>query len=405
MQDTPSHLGGHMDITHLDEGVLDALIERYQIRSMIDIGCGPGGMVKLALEKGLRAVGVDGDPRIRELSGLGPDSLIIHDFANGPLQIEEQFDLVWSVEFLEHVDESYQPNYMNIFRKAKYAFCTAAPPGKIGHHHVNCRDIEYWREVFRAHHLLYNNGATQILRKASSMPREFVRETGMFFALNEDGPIERFTDQIPGQAELLEVALRIIQPGDRVLDLGAGRCDAARRFVQANCRVTAVGMNFDRYLDEAGLEELQSLEVALKEASFDDYNSSEPFDAIWCAHMLEHQRNPGQFIDHCLSLLRPGGWLLLSVPPLKTQVVSGHLSVWFPGLLIYNLIVAGLDCSAIHMKKLGYNIAAFVRNIQTPLPRLTSSLGDIELLANRFPPGLAHQGFDGDFAEINWPPR
>lgn len=238
MQITPPHLGGHMDITHIDEGVLDALIERYHIRSVIDIGCGPGGMVKLALKKGLRAVGVDGDPRVRELSGLGQDSLIIHDFAQGPLPVEEQFDLAWSVEFLEHVDEIYQSNYMSAFKKAKFAFCTAAPPGKGGYHHVNCRDIEYWREIFRVHHLLYDNGTTRLLRNASSMPREFVRETGMLFVLDEDGPM-----------------------------------------------------------------------------------------------------------------------------------------------------------------------AAFVRNTQAPLPGLTSSLGDIELLANRFPPGLAYQGFEGDFAEINWPPR
>ncbi|MBN1569337.1 MAG: methyltransferase domain-containing protein [Acidobacteria bacterium] len=405
MQETPPHLGGHMDVTHIDEQVLDALIERFRIRSMIDIGCGPGGMVKLALKKGLRAVGVDGDPRIRELSGLGEASLIIHDFAKGPLQIDEQFDLAWSVEFLEHVDEIYQSNYMNAFRKAKYAFCTAAPPGKPGYHHVNCRDFEYWREVFRIHHLLYDNKTTQILRNASSMSREFVRETGMLFTLDEDGPMERYTAQIPGQAELLEEAARLIQPGDRVLDLGAGRCEASRRFAQADCRVTAVGMHFHRYLDAAGLEELRSMGVKLKDTCFEDFDSHEAFDAVWCAHMLEHQRNPGQFIDRCLSFLRPGGWLFLSVPPFKTQVVSGHLSVWFPGLLIYNLVVAGLDCSTIHIKKLGYNIAAFVRNIQAPLPNLTSSLGDIEMLADRFPSGLAYQGFEGDFTEINWPPR
>jgi hypothetical protein len=105
MQETPFHLGGHQDVTRLDEAVLDALIERYQVCSMIDIRCDPGGMVKLAQKKVLRAIGVDGDPRVRELSGLGEESLIIHDFTQDLLQTEQRFDLAWSVKFLEHIDE------------------------------------------------------------------------------------------------------------------------------------------------------------------------------------------------------------------------------------------------------------------------------------------------------------
>ncbi len=401
---TPPHLGGHCNVSHIDEGVLDYLIDKFQIRSILDIGCGPGGMVRLAKAKGLRALGVDGDPQVRELSGLGSTDLIIHDFTKGPLHLEERFDLVWSVEFLEHVEERFQENYMPLFRQGKYVFSTAAPPGKPGTHHVNCREVDYWREVFRRHHLLYDHHTAETLRSVSTMPREFVRETGMFFLLDEEGPQEQFTLQIPGQSEILEAAVSVLEPGNRVLDLGAGRCEASRRFAEAGCTVTAVGMHFDRYLNGPVRAELEALGVSLHESSIEAYTSSERFDALWAAHILEHQRNPGWFLERCLDLVQPGGWLLLSVPPGKTQVVSGHVTVWFPGLLLYNLVLCGLDCRNIHMRKIGYNIVAFVRNIRLPLPPLSSSLGDIELLADRFPEGLGRQGFEGEFDQLNWPP-
>ena len=406
---TPAHLGGHCGVTHLDEGVLDWLIEKYQIRSMIDIGCGPGGMIQLARKKGLRVLGVDGDPRVRDLSGLGPSELVIHDFTRGPLNLPEEWkdgaDLVWSVEFLEHVEERFLENYMALFRQAKVVFCTAAPPGKPGTHHVNCREEDYWRETFRRGRLLFDAGSSKALRAVSTMKREFVRETGMLFVRDEHGAEERFTPQIPGQMEILQAALPLLRPGDRVLDLGAGRCEASRLFARAGCRVHALGTHFDRYLHAPARAELEDLGVSLHEGNFEEFEDSGGFDALWASHILEHQRNAGWFLDRCVSLLRPGGWLFVTVPPSKTQVVSGHVSVWFPGLLLYNLVVTGLDCSKVHMAKIDYNIAAFVRNHRKPLPPLTSSLGDIEMLADRFPPGMAYQGFEGEFESVNWPPR
>jgi hypothetical protein len=44
----PEHLGGHLNKTHVDEGALDFLIENFDIATMLDIGCGTGGMLDLA---------------------------------------------------------------------------------------------------------------------------------------------------------------------------------------------------------------------------------------------------------------------------------------------------------------------------------------------------------------------
>ena len=61
MDELPSHLGGHKNKTHLDEGTIDYLIKKFKPKSFLDIGCGPGGMVKIATNKGLKARGIDGD--------------------------------------------------------------------------------------------------------------------------------------------------------------------------------------------------------------------------------------------------------------------------------------------------------------------------------------------------------
>ena len=62
----------------------------------------------------------------------------IHDYETGPSNFDKEVDLIWSVEFVEHVWEKYQKNYMKDFQRGKFVVMTFAPPGKAGHHHVNC---------------------------------------------------------------------------------------------------------------------------------------------------------------------------------------------------------------------------------------------------------------------------
>jgi len=50
MKELPKHLGGHQNKTHLDVGTLEFFKSTFNIKSMLDIGCGPGGMVNLAQE-------------------------------------------------------------------------------------------------------------------------------------------------------------------------------------------------------------------------------------------------------------------------------------------------------------------------------------------------------------------
>lgn len=123
------------------------------------------------------------------------------------------------------------------------------------------------------------------------------------------------------------------------------------------------------------------------------------FDCIWACHVLEHQANPGLFLRKCFADLKDGGILAVTVPPLKHEIVGGHVTLWNAGVLLYQLILAGFDCSKAAVKTYGYNISVVVRKVPAELPPLKHDFGDIEALA-RFFPVPAFNGFTVQGA--NW---
>jgi len=134
-----------------------------------------------------------------------------------------------------------------------------------------------------------------------------------------------------------------------------------------------------------------------------NYNSIffRPYDAIWCSHTLEHQLDPHSFLKKIHSELECGGLLGITVPPMKPNLVGGHLSLWTPGLLLYHLILAGFDCSEAKVGTYGYNISVLLRKRDIELPELVFDGGDIETLKEFFPCDV-HHGMNGFLPNINW---
>lgn len=122
------------------------------------------------------------------------------------------------------------------------------------------------------------------------------------------------------------------------------------------------------------------------------------YDAIWCCHVLEHVSNIGAFLgkmaDECEVLC-------VTVPPAKHNIVGGHLSTWNEGLLLYNLVMAGIDCSMARVGVYGYNISVLVEVERFDLPELHRDRGDLELLQDYFPVSIP-QNTDGRLGNINW---
>ena len=136
-------------------------------------------MREIADELRIKWNGIDGD------ASVAGDRTLIHDFTTGVANISSQYDLAWSVEFLEHVEEKYQRNYLDAFGRCNLIACTAAPPGWKGHHHVNCKPRSYWIDVFGEIGFTYDAKSTESMIEASTMKRRkgrsFMIMTGMLF--------------------------------------------------------------------------------------------------------------------------------------------------------------------------------------------------------------------------------
>ncbi len=172
-----NHLGGHANITHIDEGAFLYLSAELKIASMLDVGCSIGGMVKLAQRYGIQSDGIDGDVSVLDKF----PEVIIHDFSKGKYHSENAYDLIWSTEFLEHVDAQYISNIFSAYCLSPYVFITHARPGETGFHHVNCQPADYWISVFSSYGYTLSETYTEGVRKASTMKRNFVRNSGMVF--------------------------------------------------------------------------------------------------------------------------------------------------------------------------------------------------------------------------------
>ena len=130
--------------------------------------------------------------------------------------------------------------------------------------------------------------------------------------------------------------------------------------------------------------------------------TEEKYDLVWASHVLEHQLNVNAFLKHCRSLTRLGKYICVTVPPLKHQIVGGHVTLWNAGLIMYNLILAGYNCRNSHIKQYDYNITVVAQADSFELPELTYDWGDIERISKWLPPGFNYQGFNGNIQEWNW---
>jgi lipopolysaccharide biosynthesis glycosyltransferase/SAM-dependent methyltransferase len=77
----------------------------------------------------------------------------------------------------------------------------------------------------------------------------------------------------------------------------------------------------------------------------DETGQLQPVDAIWSHHCLEHVANPIALLIQWQKLLKPEGDLFLTIPPVESGMVAGHITAYTPALLLYHLAIAGFDCS------------------------------------------------------------
>lgn len=143
------HLGGYVpggDEATFYPDLWRTLVTTLNVKTVLDVGCGDGVALRYFRDDlGVSVVGIDG------VAQDDPD-VVTHDYTLGPLggAAGYEFDLVWSCEFVEHVEERYLPNFVDTFKRGRIVLMTHADPGQPGWHHVNCRPGDYWIGVMAA---------------------------------------------------------------------------------------------------------------------------------------------------------------------------------------------------------------------------------------------------------------
>lgn len=184
---------------------------------------------------------------------------------------------------------------------------------------------------------------------------------------------------------------------ETVLDVGCGEGFHSLAFVESGKTVTGIAFSKEPWFlaDKDNFTYVNG-----------DYNRTkfaEKFDLVWASHVLEHQPNVGNFIKRLFNDCKDGGIVAITVPPLKHNIVGGHLVFWNPGLLLYNIVFAGFDCREAAIKQYGYNISLIVRKKKiAKMPKLCWDNGDIEKLLPYMPAGLTAPSFEGNFTELQW---
>ena len=193
----------------------------------------------------------------------------------------------------------------------------------------------------------------------------------------------------------LHTMFRLLESYDfeTVLDIGSGEGEHSRFLRHFGKQVFSVDM-------EAGADYV---------GDFTQLVLDRQFDVVWCSHVLEHQRNVGLFLDKVSAALKDDGILAITLPvhP-RARLIAGHITTWNAGLLCYNLILAGFDCSkaqilqTVELSLVMRKRAAVFTEAGGPAARhLTEQL---ERLAPFFPFPVAHGG-NAEVLDVNWGDR
>ena len=109
-------------------------------------------------------------------------------------------------------------------------------------------------------------------------------------------------------------------------------------------------------------------------------------DLVWSSHSLEHSFSPLWALWEWRRVLSPQGWLAVTVPFHKTEVVSGHFNVgWSVGQLAYVLACVGYDVEEGRFMRERYEVRALVRRGPD---RPARGLSWMHQLHDRFPPAI-----------------
>jgi hypothetical protein len=187
LKKTKDHLGGYHikgDPYTWMPDIWGYLTIQYNIKSVIDIGCGTGINLSWFESMKIESLGLEGDTFAIENSEI-KNRVVQHDFSQGPYRLDKNYNLAISTEFVEHVESIYEENWLSVVDSCDYFLMCHAVPGQGGHHHVNEQESEYWIKKLQERNFTYNENLSLTFRNTTKRyPTKWGRNTLLFFKNN-----------------------------------------------------------------------------------------------------------------------------------------------------------------------------------------------------------------------------
>lgn len=200
-----------------------------------------------------------------------------------------------------------------------------------------------------------------------------------------------FADSRPGplryrSSYALDYALEL-EP-KTVLDVGSGGGRHAQIFAEHGCDVLCVDYGTSIYAQNANIAGLK-----IVSADFNKFTSEVQYDLVWASHVLEHQRNVGTFIERLIDCCASDGMVCITVPDPHRNLWGGHVTLWTPGLLAYNVVLCGVDLSSAKFVRGSGEFSLFFSPVRVALPvDLTFDYGDLDKLSKYLPQSWCENG-------------
>lgn len=179
------HVGGNIiegDPLTFAPSVWTYMIERFSVRSVLDLGCGAAFSSRWFASKGLDVLAVDGFRDNIERSVFPAVQIDLTKMA-----VATRVDLVHCQEVVEHVEEAFIDNVLASLACGRVVLMTHALPHPQGlaqgHHHVNEKPPEYWfAAMARVNCHVLPEDTNRVRRLAVAEGAKYLAETGLVLA-------------------------------------------------------------------------------------------------------------------------------------------------------------------------------------------------------------------------------
>lgn len=175
------HLGGNNiegDPYTFSPRVWDYVVNRFAIKSVLDLGSGMGYTAAYFNRRGLHVIAADGLAENVEHAVYPTVKIDLTEHF-----IKANVDLVHCQEVVEHVDAEHLEKVLTSLANGKFILMTNALPNQGGEGHVNEQPIEYWVEHLKRYNCHVLAEDTNRIRKiADEEGARYLAKTGTLYA-------------------------------------------------------------------------------------------------------------------------------------------------------------------------------------------------------------------------------